>query len=459
MIPALDPTLLSDVSGTIASRMGLHFPEERWPDLARGLTAASAEMGFAFPGAFLGSLRSQELTARQIETLASHLTVGETYFLRDPASFELLEREILPALVARRLEAGRTLRLWSAACCTGEEAYSLAITCARALPDLPEWNVSILASDINPRFLARAEAGVYSEWSFRGAPAWLRDRFFSSTSDKTFTVCPAVKRLVHFSTLNLAEDTYPSLLNHTNAMDVIFCRNVLMYFTPEHQSRVAAALHHCLVDGGYLLVNPAEASPSLFPMFDVETIDGTIVFRKTSLPIRVASRPEIRSPSPALPVPEQTFVVVPAPPVPVAPTQPMTPDLAFPREDHLVLARASANRGRLEEALASCRKAIAAESTSPVTHFLYATICHELGRFDEAVGALGRVLYLDQDFIPAHYALGDLYRRLGKQKESTRHLAVALALLSSRGRDEILLESDGMTCGRLLESVRAMTEA
>jgi chemotaxis protein methyltransferase CheR len=445
MITTLDTTMLGEVSDLIAERMGLHFPEERWPDLARGLKAAGEDLGFEYPDACISWLRSGELTTRQIETLASHLTVGETCFFRDLASFEALEREILPPLIARRSEAGRTLRLWSAGCCTGEEAYSLAIACTRVLPDPGAWNVSILATDINPKFLAKADAGIYSDWSFRGAPGWLRERFFFPRQDKNLAIDPTLKNLVHFGYLNLAEDAYPSLHNHTNAMDVIFCRNVLMYFTPGHQRRVAEALHRCLVEGGCLLVNPAEASASLFPMFAMEDIGGVILYRKTSQPNRHESWPAIVLPAPA-------------PPVPVAPTPPITPTTAPPREDPLVLGRAYANQGRLDEALASCRDAIEADRTNPVAQFLYATICQELGRLEEAVGALGKVLYLDQDFILAHHALGGLYKRLDRQKESRRHIAVALKLLSARGRDEIVSESDGMTCGRLMESVRAMAE-
>jgi chemotaxis protein methyltransferase CheR len=461
MIAALDTTLMSEMSGFIAERMGLHFPEERWPDLARGLKTASQELGFEYPDACARWLTSRELTARQIETLASHLTVGETYFFRDPASFEALEREILPLLVARRLETGRTLRLWSAGCCTGEEPYSLAITCARALPDLRAWNISILATDINPKFLAKADVGVYSEWSFRGTPVGLRERFFSSENDKKLAIAPIVKNLVHFGYLNLAEDVYPSLCNHTNAMDVIFCRNVLMYFTPDHQRRVVAALHGCLVDGGYLFVNPAEASSTLFPMFVTENIGGVILFRKTSQPTRVESRPELISPflAPVVPVQEHALFVAPAPVAPVAPAPSITPIAAVPRADPLTLARTYANQGRLAEAHAACQNAIAAERTNPAAHFLYAAICHELGRFEEESVALGKVLYLDQDFILAHHALGGLYKRLGKKGKSMRHLTVALALLSAKSRDELVPESGGMTCGRLLESVRAMTEA
>jgi len=453
MIAALGTTLMAEMSSLIAERMGLHFPEERWPDLARGLETASQELGFESPNACTQWLTTRDLTTRQIETLASHLTVGETYFFRDPVSFEVLEQQILPPLIASRLDAGRSLRLWSAGCCTGEEAYSLAITCARALPDLRAWNVSILATDLNSKFLAKAEAGAYSQWSFRGTPGWARERFFTAAPDKKLVIDAKIKSLVQFGYLNLAEDVYPSLHNHTNAMDVIFCRNVLMYFTPDHQRRVVAALHRCLVDGGYLVVNPAEASNSLFPMFAMETLgDGVILFRKTSRPTGVVRWPSIVSPEPAL-------VAAAAPIATVARVESATPIIATPGHNSLDLARTYANQGKLGEALVACRDAIASDRTNPGAHFLCATICDELGRPGEAIAALGKVLYLDQDFILAHHGLGGLYKRLGKHEESKRHFAIALGLLSGRSRDEIVPDSDGMTCGRLEESVRVMTGA
>ena len=151
--------------------------------------------------------------------------------------------------------------------------------------------------------------------------------------------------------------------------------------------------------------------------------------------------------------------------VPTAPARPATsarratPKAAVPPEDPLDLARARAGQGRLEEALAACQNAVAAGRTDPAAHFLYAAICDELGRTEDAIAALGKVLYLDQDFILAHHALGGLYKRLGRQRESRRHLAIALELLSVGSRQEIVPGSDGMTSGRLREAVRAVTGA
>ena len=456
MIGAHDRALLGEVGNLIARRMGLCFPDERLPDLARGLEEAGLELGFKHPEAFSQWLAKPEFTLRQVAVLANHLTVGETYFFRESASFEVLEQALLPPLIASRAAAGRNLRLWSAGCCTGEEAYSLAISCARALPDFRTWNVSVLASDINQHYLSTGEAGVYSEWSFRCAPGWLREQYFTPAPGMRSVMDPTIKEMVHFGYLNLAEDAYPSLCNNTNAMDVIFCRNVLMYLTPDHQKRVVERLYRCLVDGGCLFVNPAEASASLFPMFSIDDRSGYVFYRKAPRPARAVFSAKPAEPETA--VASSRPVAIP-PSEPVAPAEQVaeaapadvSPDMAF-----LERARASADQGKLDEALASCGDAISAGRTNVAARFLYAMICDELGRSEEAISALGKVLYLDQDFVLAHHALGGLYRRLGRKEESRRHLALALRLLSAGGGDEIVPESDGMSRGRLVESVRAM---
>ncbi|CAK0755536.1 chemotaxis protein methyltransferase CheR [Gammaproteobacteria bacterium] len=443
--------LMAKASAVIAERMGLYFPEDRWPELAENIKKASQELGFKDLDTCVAHFVSHELTLRQIETLANYLTVGETYFFREPESFELLEREILPALVAKRRGLGQTLRLWSAGCCTGEEAYTLAIACLRVIPDIEHWNLSILATDINPRFLEKAMQGIYSEWSFRGAPDWFREGFFARTPERKFAIAPQVKRFIDFEYLNLATEVYPSLHNHTNAVDIIFCRNVIMYFTPERQRAVVAALHRCLAEGGIVLVNPAEANADLFSMFTVENHgDGVILFRKISQPTPF----EQSAPIDFFPVTPPTLVMPTVPmPKPARPSNP--PPATKPPSQ---LARDYANQGQLDKALHWCQRAIAAEPTNPSAYFLCATIHHESGRLQEALAVFRQVLYLDQDYILAHHALGHLYRQLAKPRESRRHLAIALELLKTRNQDEVLPESEGMTCGQLIEPIRVMMQ-
>ncbi|HUX39389.1 MAG TPA: CheR family methyltransferase [Rectinemataceae bacterium] len=463
---AADNAVLGEVSAFIAERLGLDFPKERWPDLARKLQTAARELGFEHVEGYAKWLASREASSSDIQRLAGYLTIGETYFFRDIASFELLERVLLPALIEKRATTDRRLRLWSAGCCTGEEAYSLAISCARSLPDIDTWKISILGSDVNAKFLAKAEKASYSQWSFRSSPGWLKEGYFSSLPGSRFVVDPAVRKLVHFEYLNLAEDIYPSLHNGSNAMDVIFCRNVLMYFGLEQRKRVVAALHDCLLDEGCLIVNPAEATANLFPMFAMENIEGVILFRKSPKVSRAEIPSEPPPPSPSIDAPgpgsAQPSAIPPdRAPIARAKIVPATiggarppaqkPDARAPLS--LDTARALADQGRLEEALELCLGVIAADPTNQEAHFLHAAIASELSLLGDAIEALRKVLYLDQDFILAHHALGGLYKRLGRHNESKRHFRTAFELLSLRNRDEILPGSEGMSCGRLLESI------
>jgi len=157
--------LLDEIANLVAERIGLHFPADRRRDLERGLSAAASEFEFDNVESCLHWLSSSPLTKIQIEILASHLTVGETYFFREKKSLEIMEQSVLPDLIKSRRD-GRRLRIWSAGCCTGEEPYTIAIMLAGMIPDPERGDVTLLATDIDPRFLSKASAGVCSDWSF-----------------------------------------------------------------------------------------------------------------------------------------------------------------------------------------------------------------------------------------------------------------------------------------------------
>lgn len=497
MSPALTTTLLTQVSERLASRIGLHFPPERWSDLQRGLSAAAGALGFADAETCALGLLSAPLEREQIEVLASCLTVGETYFFREKRAFEVLEQQIFPELIAARRGRDQRLRLWSAGCCTGEEAYSLAMVLHRLLPDIADWQVTLLATDINPRFLQKAAAGVFGEWSFRNVPAGVKEKYFRRTAQKRYAIADDIKRRVTFSYLNLVEDAYPSLTTNTNAIDVIFCRNVLMYFEPAQARRVLHRLHCSLVDGGWLLVSACEAPQLTFAGFASLHESGTVVYRKTSarqtpsVSVAETSANEQLAPF-AFVAPDPTPLVVdPSPPSVVdLPCVPMVPSVsasaAESREKALglfehglyaeaaeqlkqlvtgegtdpkalaLLARACANQGKLGEALNWCEKMLVADKMNASFHYLRAMILQEQGAVAEAVGALKRALYLDPYFVLAHFALGNLARSQTKKVEAAKHFQNAQNLLRGLQPDEILPESEGITAGRLAEIIGSM---
>jgi len=276
MTHALDSQLLSAVSQSVEAQLGLHFPPERWTDLERGLGGAATELGFENVEKCARELVLAKLNPAQVDALAAHLTIGETYFFRDPATFEALASQVFPALAQEKRGLAKRLRIWSAGCCTGEEPYSIAIALRRALPDLDDWRITILATDINPQFLRKAAAGVYGPWSFRGVPDETRAAYFRRRPEGRFELLPSVRKMVTFACLNLVEDVYPSLANNTNAMDLIFCRNVLMYFSGEQMRKVVASLRRSLVDGGRLVVSATEASREVFGEFATAGVPGIV---------------------------------------------------------------------------------------------------------------------------------------------------------------------------------------
>jgi chemotaxis protein methyltransferase CheR len=441
MSPSLSNGLMTQLSEFVASRVGLHFPEAKWSDLEAGLVSASREKGMVNEGAYAQWLLSTSLSRHEVETLASHLTVGETYFFREKGSFDALEQQVLPELIRNRRAAGRRLRIWSAACCTGEEAYSVAMLLDRILPDISDWNITILATDINPNFLEKATAGIYREWSFRAIPPGIRDSYFSPVGEGSMRIAERIRQMVTFSFLNLAEDEYPSLVNNTNAMDVVLCRNVLMYFTPQKAARVVAGLHEALIDNGWLLVAPSEGSQILYGQFALFGFPDATFYRKTAV-----APPSLDVSGVALDEPMPPFM---------AGRHDETPRIPATRErvSPLLTAQMLANRGELPEARAWCDRAILSDALNPAHRFLLAMIVQEQGDLDEAAKYLRQALYLDAGFVMAHFALGNLAMRLGKPRQSRKHFGNVLGLLEGLEPDTPVPEAGGLTAGRISEMI------
>ncbi len=468
----LSPPMLEALERFVERRLGLFFAERRHKDLERGILAAARSFGESNPERFVAWLTAGDASSSDLERLAAHLTIGETYFFRDKRAFAALEKIILPQLIERR-RGTRRLRIWCAGCSSGEEPYSIAILLQRLLPDYDDWSIDISGTDINLVSLRKATVGEYSQWSFRDCDvAGLRPHVVEQSRGR-YAVSQRLRRAVRFSYLNLVEDVFPSLANNTVGEDLVICRNVLMYFRQGRGEEVARRLFDCLVDDGYMLLGPAELHMLRAPDIESLTMEGSTCFRR-----RRGAVPATFGWSPTLPVPTPPPVLAPRPATGVQPTArkrletvpdggekryrrsssrhlaPLpAPDVPQDAETPLAEPRALANKGDLEAALASCDRVVAAHKTSVEAHYLRATICFELGDLAGASGSLRKVLYLAPEFIAAHFTAGMVARAQGRQGEALRHFRTARELLADKDDHWEVPESDGMLAGRMTDAL------
>ncbi|MCL5422872.1 MAG: protein-glutamate O-methyltransferase CheR [Nitrospirae bacterium] len=213
--------------------------------------------------------KEEELTA-----VIDILTVNETFFFREQNQLKAFSDEILPEIRETKKEKKR-LRIWSAGCSTGEEPYTIAMLILE-YGRLQGWDIDILGSDINQRVLTAARRGVYRKNSFRTAEQYFRQKYFIE-EDGSFVISEDVKRLVSFSCLNLLD---PFKVKFMGQMDVIFCRNVLIYFDHAARKKVADNFFDNLVEGGYLLLGHAESLMNISTSFALKHLKSDMVYQK-----------------------------------------------------------------------------------------------------------------------------------------------------------------------------------
>ncbi|OFX24331.1 MAG: hypothetical protein A2041_14210 [Bacteroidetes bacterium GWA2_31_9b] len=489
----LSNNILLQLEGFVAQNLGLSFPKDIWASLERNIISAAKEFGFDDTERFVKHIISTPLTRENSEILASYLTINETYFWRESESFEALEKKIFPELIKKRKREEKRIRIWSAGCSTGEEPYSIAIALRRLIPDIDQWNITILASDINPKILQKAIIGEYGQWSFRSAPQWLKEKYFIPKEKGKFEIIPEIKSMVTFEYLNLAEDIFPSSLNNTNAMDIIFCRNVLMYFTQNRATQTLRGLYNSLIQGGYLVVSASELSLQNYAEFATVNFPGVVFYRKISKKIEHQQQQELtvigEEYKPIIfELPLKHFEIEEKTKPQISEIEnenlhkteiPINVDSLYEEalslysqgsytdvisklqknnlavDEQILLIRAYANQGKLGDALKSCEKAIAKNKVDPRLHYLYATILQENSQLNEAIAALKRAIFLDSDFVLSYFSLGNIYRQQGNMRNTKKCYENVLSIINKRSHDDILLEFEGLNIGRLKEIINA----
>lgn len=447
------------VSAAVERLFGLELRGDRLPDLKRALQKAAQDLGLADGQACAKLLLSGKLDRTAMEVLANQLTVGETYFFRDEEAFAALSTQILPELIAARRRAGdHRLRIWSAACCTGEEVHSIGILLRQLLPDIADWHITLLGTDLNAGFLRKAAEAVYGQWSFRGTPAEFRTRYFQRAEDGRYALSPAIRRMASFTVLNLADGTAMARMR-SGAFDLILCRNVLMYFSPAQAAKVTGVLHDALHQDGWLAVAPCEASPVMFARFRLAPCAGTIFYRKDRAPVpRPAFETALAAPAPTPATADVPVArAIPAPPS-AAPnsTSMQAPEAPLPAQSLAAMARALADQQRMDEALTWCDRWVAAQKLDPAAHYLRGMILTETGDVPAACAAFERSLYIAPDGVMAGLALAGLERDRGRERQAVRHYRNVLASLGQLPLEVDVEYAEGVTVRQLTALVKDM---
>ena len=268
-------SLINSYQSLISNRTGLYFSERKFHTLAKILEGfANKHQIFDFE-TLIGILEFEDTESKIWSELITDLTINETFFFRH---FNGLEAKLLPSVIEKSSKE-KTLNIWSAGCSTGEEPYSIAMVLNKWIPDIDKWKIFILATDIDRNVLSYAKKGQYREWSMRQIPTFYKNSFLTKKND-IYKVSNSVKRLVTFEYLNLKGNSYPNAMTNTANLDLIFCRNVTIYFEAHDTIKIANHFYEALKVGGKLVVGHSEPSSLIYGQFHSEILDDVVVYTR-----------------------------------------------------------------------------------------------------------------------------------------------------------------------------------
>ncbi|MBP2297403.1 CheR family methyltransferase [Azospirillum picis] len=277
-LPPADYAALCDF---LRARTGLSFTEAKRYFVDRRIAARMAAVGVATLRDYLNVLRFQA-SGEELQRLVNLMTVNETYFFREKYQLDCLVRSVLDEL-ARNRRPGSRLRIWSAGCATGEEPYSIAIMLLEQWSRVDEYEIEILASDIDSAVLERAREGIYDERALQGLPAHLRSKYFQpvrgalAADGARWRIIEELRESVDFSLVNIAD---PRQVQAFRGIDVIFCRNLLIYFDDLGRREAAGMFYDALAPNGFICLGHSESMSRMSSLFVPRRFPDAILYQK-----------------------------------------------------------------------------------------------------------------------------------------------------------------------------------
>lgn len=476
---------------------GLYFTEDKINLLSGCLGERLKEKGLSSYKDYYDLLRSSCAGNLELNALFRLLTVGETYFFRNPAQFDALRNFIIPEIIKKRSLGRPSIKIWSAGCSTGEEPYSIAIYLLETLPNPLNWDIYLLATDINEEVLNKARDAVYGDKAVRNPPEEYVHKYFIKKQDR-FILREEVKKMVEFARHNLAKD--PFILCGQENLDIIFCRNVTIYFDLNTTKKVIGGFYKSLVDGGYLFLGEAETLWQIFDQFRVIDFPRTFIYRKEvpllrkalgvffidlpefafeeTLPLKSAKTATKARPKEAL---SKVSTVEDTSPIGNL-HQEATNLFKEKRYDealvilnkiiaskpdflpaHFMKANLLANEAKYEEAIDELKKIIDIDNLFIEAHYLLGALFYKKGNLREAISEFREVCYINPHIVLAYYNLGNIYLSLKQYQEAKREFQNTLKLLEGKPKDELVTFSDTITvdllaraCNKNLEKIKLL---
>lgn len=426
----IQPLQITQIIQMIEARVGLSANTLKHigiADLLRQVVVGDVE-------SYLRQLRTGNESSPAWQRLIHALTIGETYFLRDKRHFAILRENILPRiLLKRRQDKDLRLKIWCVGCATGEEPHSIATALYETVPDIANWNITIMATDVNQRAIESAKTGIYREWSFRQTQPLFRRRYFTEV-EGGWQIEPYIQEMVTFRQGNILSGI------SVPQVDVIFCRHVLMYFSPEQLLQAESNLYQALTYGGWLLLGQAEALHSKRDDWQLHMFPGTPIYQKAD-PLSTQEREAISYPSrpnrPKLQVSDNSPHYDEA----VKAIQADNPSQAEYHlseilsenpehaQAHILIASMLANRQAYPEAMAHLELALETNGLLADAHYIKGLIQLEENERSGAIQSFSAAIYCQRDHILASFLLGNLYaqeRDLDKARRNWRNVLRAI---------------------------------
>ena len=264
----------------IHERCGIYFAENKKYLVENRLSKRMTTLGLKSFRDYFYQVK-YDTSLKEFNMLMNLVTTNETSFYRNPPQLACFQQEVLPLIISQKQQAGhgKRLKIWSAGCSTGEEPYTLGMILLEVLGERNDWNIEIIANDISENVLYSARTAAYGEMSLRTTPLPIVNKYFTREGEKYY-VTESVKRLVKFSHLNLADRRKMAQMAD---MDIVFCRNVMIYFSDDIKKQIVKGFYNSLRPGGYLYIGHAESLHGISRAFKLVYFkNGLVYFKETS---------------------------------------------------------------------------------------------------------------------------------------------------------------------------------